>query len=92
MCCKDADSFISHIKTEDFYKDTSDDVDKRFDTSNSECCRPLPIGKNKKDIGLMKDKLGGRQMKEFVGLRAKTYSYLMDDDREIKKTKQQTSV
>ena len=33
----------------------------------------------------MKDVLGGRQMTEFVSLRAKTYSCLMDDAREIKK-------
>ena len=33
----------------------------------------------------MKDELGGKQMKEFVALRAKTYSCLMDDAREMKK-------
>ena len=44
----DTDSFIMHIKTEDFYKDFEDDVEKRFDTSNYEVNRPLPIGKNKK--------------------------------------------
>ena len=32
-----------------------------------------------------KEKLGGKIMKEFVGLRAKTYAYLMDDDSEKKK-------
>ena len=32
----DTDSFIMHIKTEDFYKDIADDVEKRFDTSNYE--------------------------------------------------------
>ena len=48
FCYTDTDSFVTHIKTEDFYKDIADDVDKRFDTSNYECCRPLPIGKNKK--------------------------------------------
>ena len=49
--------------------------------------RPLPINKNKKVIGLFKDELGGRIMKEFCALRAKTYSYLMDDDSEVKKSK-----
>ena len=32
----DTDSFIMHIKTEDFYKDIADDVEKRFDKSNYE--------------------------------------------------------
>ena len=44
----DTDSFVMHIKTNDFYKDIFDDVDNRFDTSNYEVKRPLPIGKNKK--------------------------------------------
>ena len=44
----DTDSFVMHIKTNDFYKDISDDVDNRFDTSNYEVKRPLPTGKNKK--------------------------------------------
>ena len=48
LCYMDTDSFIMHIKTEDFYKDIAGDVEKRFDTSNYEINRPLPIGKNKK--------------------------------------------
>ena len=43
------------IKTEDFYKDVANDVEKRFDTSNYECDRPLPTEKNKKVIGLIKN-------------------------------------
>ena len=83
----DTDSFIMKIKTEDFYKDVANDVEKRFDTSNYEVDRPLPTGKNKKVIGLMKDGLGGRVIREFVALRPKTYSYLTDDCKEDKKAK-----
>ena len=60
---------------------------KRFDTSNYEFNRPLPTGKNKKKIELMKDQLGGKIMTEFVALRPNTYSYLMDDGESNKKTK-----
>ena len=61
----------------------------RHDTSNYDenDKRPLSIGKNKKVIGLFKDELGGKIMKEFCALRAKTYSYLMDDNSEVKKSK-----
>ena len=83
----DTDSFIMHIKTEDFYRDIANDVEKRFDTSNYECDRPLPKAKNEKVIGLMKDELGGKIMTEFVALRPKTYSYLTDDCKEDKKAK-----
>ena len=81
LCYMDTDSFIMNIKTNDFYKDISDDVDNRFDY---EVKRPLPIGKNKKVIGLMKDELGGEIITEFVTLRPKTYSYLTDDSKEDK--------
>ena len=87
LCYMDTDSFIMNIKTEDFYKDIADDVEKRFETSNYECDRPLPTGKNKKVIGLMKEELGGRIIREFVALRPKTYSYLTDDCKENKKAK-----
>ena len=69
LCYMDTNSFIMNIKTEDFYKDIADDVEKRFDTSNCEVSRPLPTGKNKKVIGLMKDELGGKIITEFVTLR-----------------------
>ena len=47
-----------------------------FNTSNYEVNRPLPTGKNKKIIGLMKNKLGGKIITEFVTLRPKTYSFV----------------
>ena len=69
------------------YKDIAEDVETRFDTSNYELDRPLPKGKNKKVIGLMKDELSGKTMTKFVGLRAKTYSHLIDDSNEDEKAK-----
>ena len=62
----DTDSFIIIVKTEDFYEDIADDVEKRFYTSNYEVNRPLPTEKNKNVIGLMKDKLEAKIMTEFA--------------------------
>ena len=88
LCYMDTDSFIMYIKKEDFYKDIADDVEKRFDTSNYDVNRSLPTGKNKNVIGLMKDELGRKIMTEFVALRPKAYSYLMDDGWSDKKPKE----
>ena len=96
LCYMDTDSFIMNIKTNYFYKDIASDVENRFDTSNYEvntsetsalARRPLPTGKNKKVIGLMKDELGGKIITEFVTLRPKTYSFLTDNGKEDKKAK-----
>ena len=62
----DADSFTVQVKTDHVYKDITEDVQTRFDTSNFEIDRPLPKGKNKKLIGLIKDELGGQITKKFV--------------------------
>ena len=83
----DTDSFVMNIKTEGFYKDIANDVEKRVDTSNYEVNGPLPTGKNKKVTGLIKDELGGKIIVEFVTLIPKTYSYLINDCKEDKKAK-----
>ena len=85
----DTDSFVINIFTEDFFEDMKNDVERWFDTSNygESDKRPLPMGMNEKVIGMFKDELGGKIMKEFCALRAKTYTYLMDDDSEKKKAK-----
>ena len=44
----DTDSFIVYINTYDIYKDITEDVEIRFDTSDYELDRPLPKGKNEK--------------------------------------------
>ena len=89
LCYMDTDSFVYEIKTDDFYGDISKDVRERFDTSgyDSRDERPLPVGENKKVIGLMKDELGGKIMTEFVALRPKLYAYRMLDGGEGKRCK-----
>ena len=78
-----------HIETEEFYKDIAKDINKLFDRSNYDKNdnRPLPIGINKKVIGMFKDELRGKITVEFCGPRAKTYAYLIDKDSKNKKTK-----
>ena len=83
----DTESFIVCIKSDNIYEDIAKDVETRFDTSNYELDRLLFKGKNKKVIGLMKDNLGGKIFIKFVGLRAKTYSYLKDDSSKDNKAK-----
>ena len=87
LCYTDTDSFIIHIKTEDFYKDISNDIDKQLDTSNfhKNHNKPLEIGENKKVISKFKDELGGNVMTEFCALRAIAYAYKLDDDVEKKR-------
>ena len=63
-------------------------LSERFDTSNCIYDRPLPIGVNKKVIGLMKDELGSGVITEFVVLRPKAYSYITNDFTELKKAKE----
>ena len=55
MCYTDTHSFIVYIKIDGIYKDISEDVERRFDSSNYELDRRLPKGKNKKLIEVMKD-------------------------------------
>ena len=42
---------------------------------------------NKNVIGLIKNEIGGKIITEFVVLKPKTYSYLTDDDKNLKKAK-----
>ena len=85
----DTDSLMYEIETEDFYKDISGDVKDRFDTSDYPENHPsgIPTGENKKVLGMMKDEVAGKIIKEFVGLRSKLYSFVMDDGGETKKCK-----
>ena len=85
----DTDSLMYEIQTEDFYKDISGDVKDRFDTSGYPPDHPsdIPSGFNKKVLGMFKDEVNGNVIDEFVGLRAKLYSYKMFEGEESKKCK-----
>ena len=44
----DTDNFIFNVKTEDWYKDISNDAEKRFDASNIQTNIPLKLVQIKK--------------------------------------------
>ena len=83
----DTDRLMYEIQTEDFYKDISPDVKHRFDTSDYSPNHPsgIPSRFNKKVLGMFKDEPGGKVIDEFLGLRAKLYSYKMFEGEESKK-------
>ena len=64
------DSLAYEIKTKDCYKDI---IEKRFNTSDYLINHPSgsKTGLNSKVFGIFKDESGGKQIVEFVGLRAK---------------------
>ncbi|XP_065662923.1 uncharacterized protein LOC136085536 [Hydra vulgaris] len=78
---ENTDSLAYEIKTEDFYDDISKDIQSKFDTSEFDPKHPannnvgFKVGLNKKVLGMFKDEAGGAQVKEFVGLKSKLYSY-----------------
>ena len=85
----DTDSLMYEIQTEDFYKDISEDVKDKFDTSDYPPNHPsgIPDGFNKMVIGMFKDEAKGEVIDEFIGLRPKLYSYKMFKGKESKKCK-----
>ena len=84
----DTDSSIIYIRTHDIYKGIAEDVNTRSDTSNYELNRQLPKEKNKNVIGVIKDELGRRIIKEFVWFRTKTFNYLTGQECKDKKNKE----
>ena len=90
LCYMGTDIFVYEIETEDFYRDIAKDVENKFNTSgySKDENRPLPIGKNKKVIGLMKGELGKKIMTEFVALRENMYAHRrIDKEAEGKRCK-----
>ena len=79
----DTDSLMYEIKIEDVYKDLSSDkemLDFSYYLTKSKYLNKLVIGK-------MKDETDSVVIEEFVGLKPKMYSFLVDDNSEHKKVK-----
>ena len=85
-------SLAYEIKTKDLYKDITPGIEKRFDTSDYPTNHPSGIktGHNSKVLGMFKDEAGVKPIVEYVGLKAKLYSYKMLDGSEDKKCKGMT--
>ena len=85
----DTDSLMYEIRTDDFYKDISQDIESKFDTSDYPKDHPSGIltGVNKKVMGMFKDEVAGNQLTHFVGLRPKLYCFKVEGDKITKKCK-----
>ena len=74
-------------KNNDIYKDVVEENETRFDTSSYGLERQLAKVQNEKAIGLINGELSRKKITKFVGLRAKTFSYLIDAGSENRKMK-----
>ena len=86
LCYMDTDNFVINIFTEVVFEDINNDDQRWFDTSDFDKNNKISLqtGANKKVIGMFRDELGGKIMKDFCARRAKTYTYLPKDDSEMK--------
>ena len=78
----DTDSLTYDIQTDDIYEDMKKDK-QLYDSKD----HPLYNVSNKKVIGKFKDETSSKIITEFVGLRAKMYSFKTNDEYESKKAK-----
>ena len=89
LCFTDTDSLLYRIETEDLFEDISGDVADHFDTSEFPGNHPKVLDgtikrMNKKVLGMMKDETCGKQIVDFVGLRAKCYSFVTEESSQRK--------
>ena len=82
----DTGSLMDDIKTEDVYDDFSCNKEM-FDFSNYSTKSKYYDNSNKLVVGKMKVEIRGVVIEEFVGLKSKMYSFLVDDNSEYKKQK-----
>jgi hypothetical protein len=82
----DTDSLCYAIETENIYKDMLEDK-HMYDLSEFPEDHMCYNTENKKKLGVMKDETKANRILEFVGLKAKMYSILLENGEEIKRAK-----
>ena len=76
----DINSLTYEIVAEDVYQDFWNDKDK-FDNSDYPKNSPYYDKTNKKVIGKFKDEAASTPIVDFVGLKSKLYSYIINDEK-----------
>ena len=79
----DTDSLCCEIETDDLYRDMEEDMDF-YDTSNFDPTHPLYSKSNHRVLGKMKSETGSIPPLEFVGLKAKMYSFVYESGEQKK--------
>ena len=82
----DTDSLMYLFFTKNMYKDMQR-IKRKFDTSNFPQDHFLFSNEGKKEVGLFKDEMGGKPIFQFVGLRPKLYSVLLENEENKKAAK-----
>ena len=77
MLFTDTDSLCYAIETDDVYEDFLRDREL-FDNSDYKKYSKFYFYENKKVIGKFKDEAAGHPITEFVGLKSKTYCYVIE--------------
>jgi hypothetical protein len=89
----DTDGLMLMIKTEDFYEDIKEDIEKWFDTSNFPENNIFGIKPmNKMKLGCFKIETGVNIVLEFIGLRSKMLNYLIETKDGLKNKKSEKGV
>ena len=83
---RDTDSLMYEIETEDVYEDFSSNKEM-FDFSSYSTKSKYYDNSNKLGIGEMKEETGGVKIEEFLGLKPKVYSFLVEDNSQHKKAR-----
>ena len=87
----DTDSFITHIETDDVFKDFRE-IGEHIDFSDYPTDHPNHNTENKKKLGKFKDEVNGKIISEHIGLRSKMYAMNVPDDEKTTEYKKAAGV